>query len=75
MDAIEALFDDPAAIVFPDLDHSGSEERLTIIGHSELHARLVIAVFTVRVRDGLQLVRPVTARFMHRKEIDRHGLV
>jgi uncharacterized DUF497 family protein len=29
--------------------------------------------FTLREVGGFQLVRPVSARFMHRKESDRYG--
>jgi uncharacterized DUF497 family protein len=31
----------------------------------------VFVVFTVRIVEGRELVRPVSARYMHRKEIEK----
>ncbi len=32
--------------------------------------RAVFVVFTIRVRDGRRLLRPLTARYMHKAEIE-----
>jgi uncharacterized DUF497 family protein len=32
--------------------------------------RAMFVVFTVRIKDGLHLIRPLTARYMHRNEIE-----
>jgi uncharacterized protein len=32
--------------------------------------RAIFVVFTIRIKDGLRLIRPLTARYMHRKEIE-----
>ncbi|MSQ72134.1 MAG: hypothetical protein EXR27_12695 [Betaproteobacteria bacterium] len=50
--------------------HSQGEERLRAIGKTE-SGRPVFLVFTIRVRAGKRVIRPVCARYMHRKEV-RH---
>ncbi len=63
---IESLFGSPIA-VFPDPAHSEREERFKAIGRAE-NGRGVLIVFTLRVRDGETLIRPISARYMRRKE-------
>jgi uncharacterized DUF497 family protein len=67
-----------APAVFPDPAHSGTEERLRAIGRTNA-GRYVFVAFTLR-RDseGMALVRPISARYMHDKEVrhyerQRHG--
>ncbi len=55
--------------VAPALRHSGSEERLMAVGRNS-QGRTIFVVFTIRIRDGLRLIRPLSARYMHRKEIE-----
>ena len=55
--------------VAPDLRHFGREERLLAIGRNS-QGRAVFVVFTIRIRDGIRLIRPLSARYMHGKEID-----
>jgi uncharacterized DUF497 family protein len=64
--AIESLFQGPIA-VFPDPLHSGREERFKAIGRTE-GGRGVLIVFTLRVHDGETVIRPISARYMRRKE-------
>ncbi len=64
--AIESLFRNPIA-VFPDPAHSDREERFKAIGRTE-DGRSVLIVFTLRVRNGETLIRPISARYMRRKE-------
>lgn len=66
---LEGLFGKPLLII-PDTSHSKSEVRLRAIGESA-SGRSVFLVFTIRVRAGKRLIRPVSARYMHTKEI-RH---
>ena len=62
---IESIFQGPVS-VFPD-EHSGEEERFIGIGKTEKH----LSVFVVlRRKDDVVLIRPIRARFMHKKEID-----
>src|SRR5713101_6519341 len=64
---VEALFDRPLLII-PDEAHSGDERRLRAIGKTA-RGRSVFLVFTIRERGGKRLIRPITARYMHRKEV------
>ena len=53
--------------VAPDLKHSECEPRQVAIGRTAA-GRYVFVVFTMR---GV-LIRPLSARFMHQKEIERY---
>lgn len=64
---IEEVFRTGARI-FPDVAHSGRETRSLAIGRSA-GGRWVLAAFTVRRRGEEALIRPISARFMHRKEV------
>jgi len=65
---IESIFQGPVS-VFPDPEHSGEEERFIGIGKAEKH-RNAFVVFKLRRKDDVVLIRPISARFMHKKEID-----
>lgn len=65
-----ALADDPFLV--PDLDHSRHEDRIIAIGRNQA-GRPMFVVFTLRFVDGMEHVRPVSARYMHRKEIESYG--
>jgi uncharacterized protein len=68
---IEALFYHPVA-VFPDPAHSADEERFKAIGKSET-GRGVLIVFTLRHGEGGTLIRPMSARYMHAKEVAHYA--
>ena len=65
--AIESVFHGPVA-VFPDPVHSAQEERFKAIGRTGT-GRCVLVVFTLRVRRGARFIRPLSARYMHKKEV------
>ena len=65
---IESLFQGQLA-VYPDPDHSTEEERFIGIGRTD-EDRGVLIVFTLRTRGEAVLIRPISARYMHKKEID-----
>ena len=68
--AIEDLFTRPVAI-FPDAYHSQKERRYRAIGRTD-RGRSVFIVFTLRhVRDEV-LIRPISARYMHKKEMETY---
>jgi uncharacterized DUF497 family protein len=67
IDEIEALFEGPFD-VFPDATHSGAETRLRAIGRGS-SGRWVFCAFTIRRVAGLNLVRPISARYMHDREV------
>ncbi len=66
---IEDLFSGPVLVV-PDSTHSKNEDRIRAIGRTQ-SGRFVFIVFTIRERGGKRLIRPISARYMHRKEV-RH---
>jgi uncharacterized protein len=70
VEEIEALFR-AGAYVAPDRKHSDEEQRQLAVGRSTT-GRPMFVVFTIRQRDGLALVRPISARYMHAKEIERY---
>jgi uncharacterized DUF497 family protein len=57
--------------VAPDPKHSSTEDRFLAIGRSPGEKPMIVA-FTVRAARGLKLIRPISARFMHAKEIARY---
>ena len=67
---IEALFVRPV-IILPDHAHSRTEERKRAIGKTTA-GRHVFLVFTIRERNGESYIRPISARYMHRKEIESY---
>ncbi len=69
-DEIETLFaGDPA--VYPDPAHSQREERMLAIGTTE-SGRWLLAAFTLRRRGRETLIRPISARYMHEKEVEHY---
>jgi uncharacterized DUF497 family protein len=55
--------------VAPDHRHSEREKRLIAVGRNA-QGRPIFVAFTMRERGGQLLIRPVSARYMHRKEIE-----
>jgi uncharacterized DUF497 family protein len=68
--AVESLFHRQIAVL-PDPLHSKSEERFKAIGKTA-QGRGIFLVFTLRTRRGKTLIRPISARYMHRKEMDHY---
>lgn len=66
---IEAAFQSPLRI-FPAPAHSAAETRYVGIGRTTSGRHLLVA-FTYRGIDQQRLLRPISARFMHEKEV-RH---
>jgi uncharacterized protein len=67
---IEGLFARPLAIL-PDAAHSQRENRFRAIGRTD-KGRGVFIIFTLRQKGTSEdlLIRPISARYMHKKEID-----
>lgn len=57
--------------VGPDPKHSSKEERFLALGRNESE-RFVIVAFTFRFREGKKLIRPISARYMHAKEVKKY---
>jgi len=64
---IEALFAHRPRIA-PDPKHSADEDRLIAVGRIST-GRPVFVAFTIRTKNEPRLICPVTARYMHAKEI------
>lgn len=70
VEEIEGLFERPV-IILPDRAHSKTEERVRAVGKTAA-GRYIFLVFTIRERDGKRYIRPISARYMHQKEIDSY---
>jgi uncharacterized DUF497 family protein len=68
IEEIEGLFLNPLAIL-PDEVHSENEQRFRAIGKTE-DGRAVFIVFTLRECEEDTLIRPISARYMHQKEVN-----
>jgi uncharacterized protein len=55
----------------PDRTYLGDEFRYNAVGVSDA-GRNTFVVFTFRHRGDEALIRPLSARYMHNKEIDRY---
>jgi uncharacterized DUF497 family protein len=67
---IEALFMQNPRIA-PAPKRSADEDRLIAVGRTSA-GRPVFVAFTIRTKDKRRLIRPVTARYMHSKEIEAY---
>lgn len=67
---IEAVFsrDPPVA---PDLKHATAEDRFIAIGRTG-EGRPIFVAFTIRIGKNRRYIRPISARYMHKKEIERY---
>lgn len=73
--AIEAVFHAGPGVA-PDVAHSVAEQRFVAtapIPEGMTGAgRGIFVVFTMRQRNGMRLIRPISARYMHKKEQRRY---
>jgi uncharacterized DUF497 family protein len=67
---IETIFRGSIAL-FPDLQHSKAEERFKAVGRSAAGRHILVA-FTLRRRGSAVPIRPISARYMHGKEIKHY---
>ncbi len=63
---IESVFDHVA--IRPDIAHSQMEDRFMGIGRAS-NNRYVFVIFTLRTINDEQYIRPISARYMHNKEV------
>lgn len=68
---IESALMSGAFVILPDFEHSDQEDRLIATGQAENGRHLFVA-FTLREINGQGHVRPISARYMHKKEADRY---
>src|SRR5579863_4270276 len=67
---IESLFARPLAII-PSAADSREESRFCAVGQAG-NGRKLFLVFTLRRKDDKQFIRPISARYMHKKEIESY---
>lgn len=58
-------------IVLPDRTYFSNEARFNAVGVSE-KGRHIFVVFTYRHSAGDSFIRPLSARYMHKREVDRY---
>ena len=68
---IEELFAAGNVAVRPDLAHSQTETRFLAIGRVS-GDRWIFVAFTWRLLPSGHFVRPISARYMHDKEVERY---
>lgn len=69
---IEAIFDRDNLLIFRDGGHSHDEDRFLAIAREFGSRHGLLVGFTRRISLGLNLIRPVTARYMHAKEVGKY---
>jgi uncharacterized DUF497 family protein len=69
-DGVESLFQ-KNVLMLPDDAHSREERRFRAIGR-DAKDRAIFVVFTLRRRGGDMLIRPISARYMHKKESEHY---
>jgi uncharacterized protein len=70
IEAIEQLFAAPV-VILPDRGDSLGERRYRAIGVTS-ERRMIFVVFTLRDYAGATRLRPISARYMHRKEVSSY---
>ena len=70
VEIVESVFDNPIAIL-PDETHSQTERRFRAIGKTG-DGRALFVVFTLRSYGDEILLRPISARYMHKKEVNSY---
>jgi uncharacterized DUF497 family protein len=68
---IESIFKGGRVSIIPSKEGLSSEARSAAIGLTS-EGRYVFIVFTIREHEALSLIRPISARFMHQKEIKHY---
>ena len=71
LEDLESAFRGGAMRMFPDPAHSASETRYLGIGRIA-SGRHVLVTFTYREIEKRRFIRPISARFMHAKEIKHY---
>ncbi len=67
VEALEEFFKQEL-LIKEDLRHSFSEARFLAIGYTKTPKRCLFVAFTIRVKGDEKLIRPISARYTHKKE-------
>ncbi|MCF6292152.1 MAG: BrnT family toxin [Robiginitomaculum sp.] len=57
--------------VYADPNHSLDEQRLRAIGQNK-EGRYLLVAFTIRRKNDEWYIRPISARYMHKKEVKNY---
>ena len=71
VEEIESVLIIKALVIVRDVKHSELERRYVAIGRTGKGRDLFVG-FTFRIVTGRKFLRPITARYMHRKEVERY---
>ena len=71
MAQIEHVVSHAETLIVRDVKNSTSESRFIAIGRTA-EGRFAFVAFTPRTREGQNFLRPISARYMHRKEVARY---
>jgi uncharacterized DUF497 family protein len=69
---VEHVLAHAETLIVPDEKNSEFEPRFIAIGRTETN-RYAFVVFTPRERESGPVLRPISARYMHRKEIEKYA--
>ena len=69
---IEYVLAHAETLIAQDRTHLVGEPRLVAVGRTE-QGRYTFVVFTPRRRGSDLLLRPISARYMHRREVERYA--
>ena len=72
IEKVESLFESDDLRIESDIANSKFEQRFNAIGKTD-EGRSVFLVFTIRNQESEILIRPISARYMHQKEIDYYA--
>jgi uncharacterized DUF497 family protein len=67
---IEGVFSEPV-LILPDKENPQGEQRVRAIG-TTIEGRKVFVVFTLRKHEDGMRIRPISARCMHKKEVESY---
>ena len=71
VDQIEHVVGHAETLIVRDIKNSTQEERFIAVGRTP-QGRFAFVAFTARERGGRTLLRPISARYMHKKEIVKY---
>ena len=72
IEEIERALIGQTLVIVHDTKHSKNEDRYIAVCRTVKHRDLFVG-FTFRNVAGRKLLRPITTRYMHRKEVERYG--
>jgi uncharacterized DUF497 family protein len=68
---IEHVVSHAETLIVRDQKRSAFEERFIAVGRTQ-DGRFAFVAFTPRERDGQTFLRPISARYMHKEEIEKY---